>query len=295
MSTLTPDRFAAIIARRGIVLSSEESDRVFHGKIEGLLTTGNPKTAKGEKEGVLTAILHLAPSIGSGFQTCPKATEGCAAACLNTAGRGGMGLDSDGLNSVQRARRMRTYWYFARRDEFMARIVREIGNHVKTAYAHDLTPMVRLNGTSDIRWENVPVLVDGKVYDNIFAAFPHVTFYDYTKLTDRDVSGIPNYSLTFSLADGNLSDAIAARDNGVNVAAVFLDEDILDESTGLRSAQIRMRGMTFPDTFLGLPVIDGDKSDVRPHDPRGVIVGLRAKGSAILDTTGFVQRFRHAA
>ena len=54
-----------------------------------LLSVGNPKTLKGESVGYLTFILHLAPASLSGYNTCPKATEGCKAACLNTAGRGG--------------------------------------------------------------------------------------------------------------------------------------------------------------------------------------------------------------
>ena len=35
-------------------------------------------------------------------------------------------------------------------------------------------------------------------------------------------------------------------------------------------------------------MIDGDVSDVRFNDPKGVIVGLRAKGDAKKDTSGFV-------
>ena len=37
-----------------------------------------------------------------------------------------------------------------------------------------------------------------------------------------------------------------------------------------------------------MPVINGDKTDMRFKDPVGVIVGLKAKGKARKDTSGFV-------
>jgi hypothetical protein len=42
------------------------------------------------------------------------------------------------------------------------------------------------------------------------------------------------------------------------------------------------------DTFLGLPVVDGDDTDIRHLDPRGAIVALYAKGPARRDQSGFV-------
>ncbi|MFL5864677.1 MAG: hypothetical protein ACJ780_28605, partial [Solirubrobacteraceae bacterium] len=110
-------RFIATLARRGVTLDTATLERVTNGRVERLLTVGNPKTAKGEKLGYLTAILHLAPSVGSGFNVCPNATAGCAAACLNTAGRGSI-PDS----TIHAARRRKTYWYFARREEFMSQL-----------------------------------------------------------------------------------------------------------------------------------------------------------------------------
>ena len=65
-----------------------------------LLTLGNPKTAKGEKLWYFTAILHLAPATLSGFEVCSHRSAGCTAACLNTAGRGGMGLDEKAIAAI---------------------------------------------------------------------------------------------------------------------------------------------------------------------------------------------------
>jgi hypothetical protein len=245
-----------------------------------LLTTGNPKVAKGQSQGYLTNILHLAPSRMSGYNTCPMATKGCAAACLNTAGRGGLfaghatgvlsGADlvqaiMDGriTNKIQLARIARTRFFFENRAAFMAQLVKEVKAAIKRAAKYNLTPVFRLNGTSDIRWETVKV--DG--FDNIMAMFPNVQFYDYTKIANR--RDLPaNYHLTFSLAESNLADAERALANGMNVAAVF---------------------RTVPKVFLSVPVIDGDATDLRFLDPKGVIVGLKAKGKAKKDDSGFVQ------
>jgi hypothetical protein len=279
MNALT---FERRLASRGITLTDDVRDDVLHGEVRDLLTLGNPKTAKGQKYGYLTAILHLAPSWTSGLQTCPKATPGCSTACLFTAGRGGF----DPV--IPAARKRRTYWYFMRRADFMARLVREVENHCKRAAAHGLTPCVRLNGTSDIRWENVPCVRDGVEYANIMDAFSTVQFYDYTKLPNR--GELPaNYRLTFSAADGNEDDVNRALEAGMNVAAVFRSRAVMAASTSVRSAGIRMRKMSFPATHEGRPLIDGDKSDLRFLDSEGCIVALRAKGEAVSDTSGFVR------
>lgn len=242
---------------------SYDLDQVFDRKVEKLLTT-NQKVEKGKKQGWLTAILHLAPAKASGFQVCSSATKGCEAACLNTAGRGGIFAKGEDDNTIQQARRRKTAWYFARRNEFLRQLDREIGSHVRRAERKGYSPAVRLNGTSDIRWESVKL--DGKT---LFERWPNVVFYDYTKHPDRDVEDIPNYSLTFSLAEDNDSKAVEAILRGLNVAVVFHD---------------------VPETFMGLPVFDGDQSDLRFLDPPGHIVGLKAKGKAgKADKSGFVR------
>ena len=229
-----------------------------------LLTTGNPKTEKGKGLGYVTNILHLAPSTLSGFNVCPMATVGCAAACLNTAGRGGIVKRGETTNAIQKARVRKTLAYFNDRDAFMAKLVREIRNAIRRAEKVDMIPVFRLNGTSDLRWENVPV----EGFRNVMEMFPTVQFYDYTKIPNR--RNIPaNYDLTFSLAESNEAQARVAIENGYNVAAVFRKD--------------------LPDTFLGLPVLNGDATDLRFLDPKGRIVGLKAKGKAKKDTSGFVK------
>lgn len=241
-----------------------------------LLSVGNPKTLKGMQQGFNTYILHLAPANLSGFETCPKRTEGCTAACLNTAGRGGMIKKGETTNTIQQARIRKTKLFFESRDAFMHQLVKDIQLAIKQSAKKGLVPVFRLNGTSDLSWEKYPVKslsVQGVTYSNIFEAFPNVQFYDYTKVLGRKVSHIANYHLTFSAADGNDNDVTKAIVQGYNIAVVF----------GIK------KGTPMPNQSYSKPVFNGDESDLRFLDPKGVIVGLYAKGKAKKDTTGFVK------
>jgi hypothetical protein len=238
-----------------------------------LLSVGNPKTLKGMQQGYNTYILHLAPASLSGHNTCPKATAGCIDACLNTAGRGGMFKRGENTNTIQQARIRKTQLFYNDRDQFMALLVKDINLAIKQSAKAGLIPVFRLNGTSDISFEKYPVTVNGIEYSNIFAYFGQVQFYDYTKVLGRKVKHIPNYSLTFSAADGNDADVYAAIQQGMNIATVF----------GIKKT------LPMPEFYNGLPVFNGDESDLRFLDPKGVVVGLYAKGKAKKDTSGFVK------
>lgn len=234
-----------------------------------LLSTGNPKVLKGMSQGYNTYILHLAPANLSGYETCPKRTAGCTAACLNTAGRGGMFKKGENTNVIQQARIRKTKMFFEDRAAFMNTLVADIKLAIKQSARLGLIPVFRLNGTSDLAFEKYEV-ADGK---NIFEMFPDVQFYDYTKILGRKVKEIKNYHLTFSAADGNDADVTKAIAQGYNIATVF----------GLKKTQ------EMPATYQGLPVFNGDESDLRFLDPKGVVVGLYAKGRAKKDTSGFVK------
>ena len=231
-----------------------------------LLSTANPKIQKGTKMGYLSFILHLAPSDLSGKNTCPKATPGCIAACLNTAGRGGMFKRGETTNVIQKARIRKTEYFFADREAFMDDLVSDIMRAVNYARNKGLTPVFRLNGTSDLSWEKYPTRYGA---DNIFAQFPTIQFYDYTKVLGRKVSHIENYHLTFSKADGNDADVAEALMQGMSVVAVY-DEIPAD-------------------------VPSADETDLRFLDPRGIMLGLKAKGRAKKDYSGFVIRIKEAA
>ena len=230
-----------------------------------LLSTANPKIQKGTKLGYLSFILHLAPADLSGRETCPKRTAGCTAACLNTAGRGGMFKKGETTNMIQKARIRKTQYFFNNRAEFMVDLANDIKKAIRFAERKGLTPVFRLNGTSDLSWEKYDV-VEGF---NIFELFPQVQFYDYTKVLGRKVAQYPNYHLTFSKADGNDSDVAEALLQGMSVVAVY---DRIP---------------------AGVP--SADETDLRFLDPRGIMLGLKAKGRAKKDYSGFVIRLTEVA
>ena len=224
-----------------------------------LLSTANPKIQKGTKLGYLSFILHLAPSTLSGKNTCPKATPGCIAACLNTAGRGGMFKRGENTNVIQKARIRKTVMYFEQRDLFLATLEADIRKAIRFAERKGLTPVFRLNGTSDLSVEKW----------GIIEQVPTVQFYDYTKVLGRKVSHLPNYHLTFSKADGNDADVAEALLQGMSVVAVY------DKIPA------------------GVP--SADETDLRFLDPKGTMLGLKAKGRAKKDYTGFVIRLTETA
>ena len=232
-----------------------------------LLSTQNTKTMKGTKVGYMTYILHLAPYTLGGINVCPKATAGCIAGCLNTAGRGGMFKAGETTNTVQKARVRRTQMFINNREGFMETLITDITKAIKQAGRKGMIPVFRLNGTSDLSWEKY--YWGGK---NIFEHFPNIQFYDYTKVLGRKVKHIPNYHLTFSRSEDNDADVMKALEQGYSIAVVF------DE---------------VPATWNGVPVVDGDLDDLRFNNTHlDLVIGLKAKGRAKKDTTGFVVRVK---
>ena len=231
----------------------------WRGKL--LACGGDAKTVKGQKldteKTYVTAIMYLAPHKLSGINVCPMAEQaGCVEGCLNSAGMGK-------FSNVQKARIAKTAWFNLDPAGFIDALKHDIDRFASWAIRKGLTPTIRLNGTSDIRFERYGVP----------QSFPELQFYDYSKLHNR--KGVPdNYSLTWSYSEASeaYSDRLAGViKSGRNAAAVFKAP-----SKGL------------PMAYKGIPVIDGDKHDLRFLDPLGVIVGLRPKGKAANDQSGFV-------
>ena len=231
-------------------------------RMQTILTTSNDKTLKGLSLGYMTYGIHFAHSDLSGFDVCADASEGCKASCLDYAGRGQQG-------NVKEARIKKTKEFFANIPAFMENLFSEIQKAINYCAKKGLTPVFRLNLTADIKWERI------KHNDKtIFEQFPSVQFYDYTKTVSRLKLGIPNYHLTFSRSETALNHvhSALALNAGNNVAVVFSTK----------------KGFELPSEYKGKKVIDGDKNDLRFLDPKGVIVGLRAKGPARQDQSGFV-------
>ena len=223
-----------------------------------LLSVGtDAKTVKGDAFGWQTAILYLAPVTVAGLgNVCPFASEGCKLGCLYSAGRGA-------FSNVQKARIRKTRLFFEAFDTFKEQLLQDIQRFQEGCEKEGTQACVRLNGTSDIAWERL----------GIMQAFPSLRFYDYTKSPIRALQfakgSLPsNYHLTFSRSEANEAQALDVLKAGGNVACVFSGN--------------------LPETYLGFPVINGDESDLRFLDSRNAVVGLKAKGKAKKDVSGFV-------
>jgi len=231
-----------------------------------LLSYSNVKTIKGEKLGVKTAILYLAPGSISGVNLCGFASKGCLKSCIYLQGMGK-------FSNVQEARIAKTKLFLSDRKAFVELLKKDILAHIKRAEKEGMIPAVRLNGTSDIAWENEKG-EDGK---NLMESFPFVQFYDYAKSPFRALKfakggELPiNYHLTFSRSESNQS-WVDKMPMGISIAMVFSTK----------------KGESLPLEYQGRKVIDGDESDARFLDEKGTIVGLRAKGTGKNDSSGFV-------
>jgi hypothetical protein len=170
------------------------------------------------------------------------------------------------MSSVQQARIRKADWFVNDRESFVTQLFNELWYLEMKAVRQGIKIAVRLNGTTDIDWENIINL----------SLLQNIQFYDYTKRLGRAMQygnnwTISNYHLTYSASevtrDSVIEQLIA---HGVNVAVVF-------------------RGSRLPDIYKGISVVSGDATDERWLDPKGVIVGLLAKGLAKRDTSGFVR------
>lgn len=274
------------------------------------LTESSPKTVKGEKLNYLTGILYLSPSssapsadapfterdaadwaryvndeisadeylriVRARYNVCPFATAGCIATCLNTAGRAGIMRKGETTNTILEARKRRTAAFFSDRKAFEVALTRDVAKLQRRAIKLGMLPAVRLNGTSDLRFD--------VFYRGLFTSFPMVTFYDYTKdlnkVRDYVAKRTPaNYHVTFSWSENvTRQTLVEVFDSGVNVAVPYVGDP----------ARIASK---LPAAPASAHYVDGDAHDLRFLDgDRGAIVALTAKGKAKRDTTGFVVR-----
>lgn len=257
-----------------------------------LLST-NPKT---EKSKVQTYILHLSPADTSGVNVCAGAGN-CKRICLHFAG------NPVYMTNKQAARIRRTLAFASDKQRFARLIVCAILDKINKNSGNPIA--IRLNGTSDIAWENVDFTITpafvrfcrvkfghelpiGK--RNIFEVFNclvandssvSVKFYDYTKIK-RNWGECKRlgYHLTFSF-DGwdnasNLKLCREALNNGINVAAAFNIKRGQALPQYINAAKIYGTSPEFSGRVLY--VQDGDLTDFRPADTQGgSIIGLRFK------------------
>lgn len=230
--------------------------------VKHLLSKGstNTKTAKNDLE---TFILYLAPAnTVEGFNLCPFASKGCTDSCLYTSGRGR-------FSNVQLSRINKTKFWGYDRANFYIQLANEILSIHDKAIKKGIKIAIRLNGTSDI--DHLDLLRRYSGIDFLETFYDNLLFYDYTKNFNHIRKYIGStYKLTFSRSETNENDAYLTLKNGGNVAIVFAGE--------------------LPEFWNGYPVINGDETDLRYFDPENVVIGLKAKGDAKKDQSGFVVR-----
>lgn len=246
------------------IAASRKIMRETYGVQYLLSIDSDPKTIKSNESGlgIFTAIQYLAPAKMSGYQMCAFASKGCILGCLHSAG------NPVYYKAKTKARIARTKFYIEARQDYLNVLYAEIQAFVAKCEKFDLKPAVRLNGTSDIVWERVTPW--------LFEAFPMVQFYDYTKGEKRMKSDwvLPaNYDLTFSRSEDN-EEAILR---------------VLNENPKAKAAVVFnvKRTKPLPATWQGFEVGNADETDLRFLDTKR-IAGLRAKGQARQDTSGFV-------
>lgn len=228
--------------------------------VKNLLSKGitNIKTAKNDLE---TYILYMAPADQvEGFNLCPFASEGCKKSCLYSAGRGK-------FSNVQQSRINKSKFWGFDRANFYIQLASELLNIHDKAIKKGIKIAIRLNGTSDI--DHLYLLERYSGINFLDPFYNNLLFYDYTK-NPNHISRYKNtsYKITFSRSESNEAEAKQVLKNGGNIAVVFADE--------------------LPQFYLGYPVINGDLTDLRYFDPSNVVVGLKAKGDAKKDQSGFV-------
>ena len=230
--------------------------------VKNLLSKGSTN-AKTSKNDIKTFILYLAPHNLNykGITLCKDASVNCIKVCLYTAG---MGI----FSNVQLSRINKANYFVSDKKAFLAQLLKEIKREIKKASDKNEKIAFRLNGTSDI---DFLYLLDKHFDFNVdLLAYDKVYFYDYTKSLPRAkrYQNYRNYTLTFSKSEINQKETNEALNLGINVAAVFSSD--------------------LPKTYKGVKVVDGDKTDLEMIKHKKVILGLKAKGKARKDKSGFV-------
>lgn len=242
----TSDNFP-VVRIKYVDKTGKRKQKTFKRGVRALLGAGDSNT-KLAKNDVITYGLSLSPYDQSGIgNTCAHASPGCAAACLNDSGLGSV------FPTIQLGRIAKTVVFYQAREWFLERLAHEIELKQRAADGADIA--IRLNVFSDIPWE--------RIFPELFARFPNVNFYDYTKNPKRAGQLLPNYWLTFSRSETNETQALRKLNAGVNVSVVFADD--------------------LPKRWNGFTVVEGDQTDLRYLDPRGLargyVIGLSLKSA----------------
>jgi hypothetical protein len=255
------------------------------------------KTKKGEAFGVLTKIVYLSPAWESGVVMCPFFGI-CGKYCIgHSSGR-------QVMEDKRRARLAKTALWYLFPAFFLKKVHSEAEVHALDAMAEGKTPAIRMNGSSDVKWERFKIPGTNQ---SLMEASPGVTWYDYSKipLEHRGRKGVlpVNYTLTFSVDEQPESWAcalgyLAAGHNAAMVVGASWRNPRGKHSAAEAAKAVQAildRGHITAVLPSGerkdIGVISGDTHDARFKDLHGHWILLVAKGSAAHDSEGFVFRF----
>ena len=202
-----------------------------------------------------TYAIYLAPANTSGYNVCSHSTKECRLGCLATSGRQAIEIFS-GIDKIKNSRIKKTKLFYEQSEFFMQWLIAEIKAGKQKAERDGFYFSVRLNATSDIDWQNVKV--NGA---NIFEIFPDVNFYDYTKNVNKFIAKPANYHLTYSYTGRNWNQCKMLLEKGFNIAMVFNAKKEIE----------------LPTEYKGFNVSNGDLTDYRIADAKGIIIGLKWK------------------
>jgi hypothetical protein len=282
----TPSSIRSIVrqaSKATIGISCPEADVLGLSLLPHSMSYHDPNVADIRAEMPIAYRVHEMHDVQ--LNACTRATRECRASCLVFSGRN----LADDYNTVKKYSLLQSL--IRHPVAFGRMLVAAIERHRRISLKKHVYPLVRLNVFSDLPWETMfPGLFEHFSGDNF------VQFYDYTKVPARKVP--ENYDLTFSFAGTkqNLDDMdFEVKQNRRRVAVVFAK--VIERPR--EGAVVEVPAKTpkgkrgLPKTFMGLPVIDGDVSDMRSFDQAPSVVGLRWKipanqGVSLVDADLFI-------
>lgn len=220
-----------------------------------ILSRSSAKIIKGEKLGYITGVCYLRSfkKIG-GINTCSHAKIAqCFKPCLEHSGK-------MSLPTAIRARDRRLKLLIDNPQAFFSILIADIEKIERKAKREGKGTAYRLNGTSDLEWSRIKI--NGK---SIFELLPDLTWYDYTK-NPKIAESYREQGLSCTLSWYPKLDPCFVREHlesGGNVAIAYQPRGGLPDTQEINGREFR--------------VIDGDISDLRFLDEKGVVVGLRYK------------------
>ena len=213
-----------------------------------------------KKSEIYTVGLTIQHANVSGIETCAWRGH-CTSVCVLDNGNGR-------YSSVQKARNVKTQFLAKHPTDFL----RILGSEIKKHSDENEKVLVRLNVNSDLRWYTIlPTLSNGH------PVMPNVYIYDYTKnpaVLHGDGMVGRKYRAVYSVNEKSDLARVRSFLARGGTAAIVTN---------------RKKNGKVLDSYLGIPVMDGDLSDDRYHE-RGVWVDLAAKGKARqMPDVGFVK------